>query len=187
MYICILDSHVAPSGPRPLAHSTARRTALLDALGYRMFLKWRGNQQPSQQHASQQSRQTPKVQIPPRLGAGVSRAGQATTTATAGEPAEQATTMATAGEPAEQAGTKSAEAAMLVRKKCAGQGRPQQWQHQAREQQRQQQASQQGKQAPKAQTPPCLCTKVCRVGQATTMATAGEPAEQAGTTHRSGT
>merc|ERR1711894_305048 len=56
-------------------------------------------------------------------------------------------------------------------KKCARQGRQQQWQ---------QQASQQGKQAPNVQRPPRLCTDVCRARQATTIATAGEPAEQAG-------
>ena len=56
--------------------------------------------------------------------------------------------------------------------KCAGQSRQQQWQ---------QQASQQGKQASQTHQPPCLCTKVCRARQATTMATAGGPARQAGT------
>ena len=36
-------------------------------------------------------------------------------------------------------------------------------------------------QAPHVQKPPCLCTTVCGARQATTMATAGGPARQAGT------
>ena len=97
VYIYILDSHVAPSGASSVAQSAAWRDAVPGALGI-ACVAWagQGKQEQSQpqwrQQASQQSKQAPKVQKPPRLCTKVRRAGQATTMGTTGDPTGQADT-----------------------------------------------------------------------------------------------